>query len=140
MDHFTASSLTRIPIFLPLPLAAPVVTVITRPSSPQCRCRNHHAHGYLTRSRWCRSPPPPRETTDAEGGVSLWPLTSRSARSTATALNMDTLSESPSESICPCLCGKKCVNNRANEGERENSEGTVAALKEISKWRTHNEG
>lgn len=86
------------------PSLAPVVIVTTRPSSPRCRCRTRHARGSLTPSRLCPSQPLPRATTDAEGEVSPWPSTSRSARPTATVLNMDTLSESPSESMCPCFC------------------------------------
>ena len=75
---------------------ATVVTVTTRPSSPRCRCRTHHAHESLTRSRWCPSQRPPRATTDAEGEVSLWPSTSHSA----TAPSRDTQLESHSESVC----------------------------------------
>lgn len=88
---------------------APVVTVTTRPSSLRCLCRTRHAHGSLTPSHSCPSQPRPRVTTDAGGEVSLWPLTSRSARPTATVLNMDALSESPSESTTPWLCLCVCV-------------------------------
>lgn len=85
----------------------PVATVTTRPLSPQCPCRIHHAHGSLTPSHWCPSRRPPRATTGAEGEDSQWPLTSHWAPPMATAQNMDPLSESPSESAfvrgC-CMC------------------------------------
>lgn len=81
----------------------PVATVTTRPSSPRCPCQTHHAHESLTPSLWCPSQPPPRATTGAEGEVSQWPSTSHSAQPTATALNMDTLSECPSESMFVCV-------------------------------------
>lgn len=79
-------------------------TVTTRPSSPRCLCRTLRAHGSLTPSHSCPSQPRPRATTDTRAEVSLWPSTNRSARPTATALNTDTPSESPSESTSPLLC------------------------------------
>lgn len=81
-------------------LVGPVVTATTTPSSPQCRCRTRHARGSLTRSPLCQSQRPRRATTDAEGGASLWPSTSLSALRMASAQNMATLSECPSESVC----------------------------------------
>lgn len=97
----------------------PVATVTTKPSSPRFPCWIRHAHESLTLSRWCPSQPPLRATMGAEGAVSQWPSTSHSAPPMATALSMDTLSESPSE--CPvfvyaCIICGRCVGVRKDVG------------------------